>query len=55
MIAAHMLNRDAEEVGDLHKAQFIRRLHTAFPRTPLLGRNAKGFGTLFPAARCCQM
>ncbi len=45
-----MLNRDAEKLGDLREAQFIRRPHAAFPRRPLLRGNAERFGAPLPAA-----
>ncbi len=45
-----MLDRDAEEAGDLREAQFVGRPHAAFPRRPLLRGNAERFGAFFPAA-----
>ncbi len=45
-----MLDRDAEEAGDLREVQFIERPHAALPRRPLLWGNAERFGAFFPAA-----
>ncbi len=50
MIAAHMLDSHAEEVGKLLQTEFIRRPHAALPGRPLLGRDAEGFGAPLAAA-----